>query len=309
MNYFVDYSGDNAWGKPVPTYRQEEAHKLIASELKSITALEGQYVLNLLIRSVERDVLAGEQKGVLRYMDLTFMYRLLAVLMTDPEPIPTEVTYTFDNVPTIKEGSVTAVFITGDNDTPYKYGQCEECGAKGMYLTAYGHQRDGLLYLCAGCFVNAEIAHNREVSIADIAELYPNTKDLIMPMPADTTMHPEKFLDLYGLETAQSLIEWHERIKANNGDVVNYAGINIDIEELRPAVKEKETTLGIPPDKGTRQHFEFMYEPDANASPFTQVKYNEQTDLYEPLTTGSGDWVAKSLNAAWYGYKLHRDFK
>lgn len=308
MNYFVDYSGDNAWGKPVPTYRQEEARKLIASELKSITALEGQYVLNLLIRSVERDVLAGEQKGILRYMDLTFMYRLLAVLMTDPEPAPTEVTYTFDNVPTIKEGSATAVFITGDNDTQYKYGQCEECGAKDMYLTAYGHQRDGLLYLCAGCFVNAELDHNRMPEYKDLREHFPH-QGLIMPMPADTTMHPEKFLDLYGLETAQSLIQWHDRIKSNTGDVVNYAGININIEELRPAVKEKETILGILPEKGTRQHFEYVYEPDANASPFTQVKYNEQTDRYEPLTTGSGDWVANSLNAAWYGYKLHRDFK
>lgn len=241
-------------------------------------------------------------------MDLTFMYRLLAVLMTDPEPAPTEVTYTFDNVPTIKEGSVTAVFITGDNDTQYKYGQCEECKAKDMYLTAYGHQRDGLLYLCAGCFVNAELDHKRMPEYKDIREHFPH-QGLIMPMPADTTMHPEKFLDLYGLETAQSLIQWHDRIKANNGDVVNYAGININIEELRPAVKEKETILGIPPDKGTRQHFEFMYEPDANASPFTQVRFNEVTDLYEPLTLGGGEWIVKSLNAAWLGYKLHRDSK
>lgn len=305
MNYFVDYSGDNAWGKPVPTYRQEEARKLIASELKSITSLEGQYVLNLLIRSVERDVLAGEQKGILRYMDLTFMYRLLAVLMTDPEPNPT---YTLTDLPALKDGTVTATFLVGGDDSPYKYGQCEECGAKDMYLTAYGHQRDGLLYLCAGCFVNAELDHKRMPEYKDIREHFPH-QGLIMPMPADTTMHPEKFLDLYGLETAQSLIQWHDRIKSNNGDVVNYAGININIEELRSAVKEKESILGIPPTKGTRQHFEYVYQPNANASPFNQVKFNEVTDQYEPLTSGSGEWLATQLTSAWIGYKLHRDFK
>lgn len=302
MNYFVDYSGDNAWGKPVPTYRQEEARKLIAGGLKSITAMEAGYVLNLLIRSVERNVLDREQKGILRYMDLTFMYRLLAVLMTDPEPA-----YELPYLPELKQGTVAAVFFSGDEEK-YRYGVCEDCGAVDMYLTAYGHQRDGLLYLCAGCFVNAELDHKRMPELKDLQEHFPHQG---MPMPSNTTMHPEKFLDVYGLETAQTLIKWHDRVtsKMLDSTVVNYAGINIDIEELRPAVKEKETILGIPPDKGTRQHFEFMYEPDANASPFTQVRFNEVTDLYEPLTLGGGEWVVKSLNAAWLGYKLHRDSK
>lgn len=285
MNYFVDYSGDNAWGKPVPIYRQEALRTLVLTECKDLPSMEQDYLIQLIIKAVKGDCLAREERPILAIVDRTFMFRLLAVAMTDPEPTPAQ-----------------------PEESPYKYGVCEDCGAVDMYLTAYGHQRDGLLYLCAGCFVNAELDHKRMPEYKDLREHFPH-QGLIMPMPADTTMHPEKFLDLYGLETAQSLIQWHDRIKANNGDVVNYAGININIEELRPAVKEKETILGIPPDKGTRQHFEFMYEPDANASPFTQVRFNEVTDLYEPLTLGGGEWVVKSLNAAWLGYKLHRDSK
>lgn len=285
MNYFVDYSGDNAWGKPVPTYRQEALRTLVLTECKDLNSMEQDYLIQLIIKAVKGDCLAREERPILAIVDRTFMFRLLAVAMTDPEPTPAQ-----------------------PEESPYKYGVCEDCGAVDMCLTAYGHQRDGLLYLCAGCFVNAELDHKRMPEYKDIREHFPH-QGLIMPMPADTTMHPEKFLDLYGLETAQSLIQWHDRIKASNGDVVNYAGININIEELRPAVKEKESILGIPPDKGTRQHFEFMYEPDANASPFTQVRFNEVTDLYEPLTPDTIVRVVTLLNAAWLGYKLHRDSK
>ena len=285
MNYFVDYSGDNAWGKPVPTYRQEALRTLVLTECKDLNSMEQDYLIQLIIKAVKGDCLAREERPILAIVDRTFMFRLLAVAMTDPEPTPAQ-----------------------PEESPYKYGVCEDCGAVDMYLTAYGHQRDGLLYLCAGCFVNAELDHKRMPELKDLQEHFPHQG---MPMPSNTTMHPEKFLDVYGLETAQTLIKWHDRVtsKMLDSTVVNYAGINIDIEELRPAVKEKETILGIPPDKGTRQHFEFMYEPDANASPFTQVRFNEVTDLYEPLTLGGGEWIVKSLNAAWYGYKLHRDFK
>lgn len=285
MNYFVDYSGDNAWGKPVPTYRQEALRTLVLNECKDLSSMEQDYLIQLIIKAVKGDCLASEERPILAIVDRTFMYRLLAVAMTDPEPTPVQ-----------------------PEESPYKYGVCEDCGAVDMYLTAYGHQRDGLLYLCVGCFVNAELDHKRMPELKDLQEYFPHQG---MPMPTDTTMHPEKFLEVYGLETAQTLIKWHDRVtsKMLDGTVVNYAGINIDIEELRPAVKEKEIILGIPPDKGTRQHFEFMYEPDANASPFTQVRFNEVTDLYEPLTSGSGEWVVKSLNAAWLGYKLHRDSK
>ena len=285
MNYFVDYSGDNAWGKPVPIYRQEALRTLVLTECKDLPSMEQDYLIQLIIKAVKGDCLALEERPILAIVDRTFMFRLLAVAMTDPEPTPAQ-----------------------PEESPYKYGVCEDCGAVDMYLTAYGHQRDGLLYLCAGCFVNAELDHKRMPELKDLQEHFPHQG---MPMPSNTTMHPEKFLDVYGLETAQTLIKWHDRVtsKMLDSTVVNYAGINIDIEELRPAVKEKETILGIPPDKGTRQHFEFMYEPDANASPFTQVRFNEVTDLYEPLTLGGVEWVVKSLNAAWLGYKLHRDSK
>lgn len=43
----------------------------------------------------------------------------------------------------------------------YTYGTCEECGAENMYLQAYGHQRDGLVHVCAGCFADFEVAHGR----------------------------------------------------------------------------------------------------------------------------------------------------
>lgn len=43
----------------------------------------------------------------------------------------------------------------------YTYGKCEECGAENMYLQAYGHQRDGLVHVCAGCFMDFEVVHGR----------------------------------------------------------------------------------------------------------------------------------------------------
>lgn len=63
----------------------------------------------------------------------------------------------------------------------YRFGTCEGCQAKEMYLQVYGHQRDGLLYICPGCFVNFELDHGR----------IPEPKD-IEAWAVDIPKHPDK---------------------------------------------------------------------------------------------------------------------
>ena len=54
-----------------------------------------------------------------------------------------------------------------------------------------------------------------------------------------------------------------------------------------------------------RSEFEKAYEPNPHKSPFTEVRFNEEKQIYEPLNPQL-DRVARSLNAAWYGYRIRQ---
>lgn len=54
-----------------------------------------------------------------------------------------------------------------------------------------------------------------------------------------------------------------------------------------------------------RSEFEKAYEPNPHKSPFTEVRFNEEKQIYEPLNP-TIDHVARSLNAAWYGYRIRQ---
>lgn len=54
-----------------------------------------------------------------------------------------------------------------------------------------------------------------------------------------------------------------------------------------------------------RSEFKKAYEPNPHKSPFTEVRFNEEKQIYEPLNT-TLDRVARSLNAAWYGYRIRQ---
>ena len=54
-----------------------------------------------------------------------------------------------------------------------------------------------------------------------------------------------------------------------------------------------------------RSEFEKAYEPNPHKSPFTEVRFNEEKQIYEPLNPPR-DRVARSLNAAWYGYRIRQ---
>lgn len=54
-----------------------------------------------------------------------------------------------------------------------------------------------------------------------------------------------------------------------------------------------------------RSEFEKAYEPNPHKSPFTEVRFNDEKQIYEPLNPPR-DHVARSLNAAWYGYRIRQ---
>lgn len=54
-----------------------------------------------------------------------------------------------------------------------------------------------------------------------------------------------------------------------------------------------------------RSDFEKAYEPNPHKSPFTEVRFNDEKQIYEPLNPPL-DHVARSLNAAWYGYRIRQ---
>ena len=54
-----------------------------------------------------------------------------------------------------------------------------------------------------------------------------------------------------------------------------------------------------------REKFENAYEPNPDKSPFTQVRFNENKQIYEPLNPPINH-VARSLNAAWYGWRIRQ---
>ena len=54
-----------------------------------------------------------------------------------------------------------------------------------------------------------------------------------------------------------------------------------------------------------KSEFEKAYEPNPHKSPFTEVRFNEEKQIYEPLNPPL-DRVARSLNAAWFGYRIRQ---
>ena len=63
---------------------------------------------------------------------------------------------------------------------------------------------------------------------------------------------------------------------------------------------DNEMSKGI-----SQSEFEKAYEPNPHKSPFTEVRFNEEKQIYEPLNPPL-DRVARSLNAAWYGYRIRQ---
>lgn len=54
-----------------------------------------------------------------------------------------------------------------------------------------------------------------------------------------------------------------------------------------------------------REEFEIAYEPNPHKSPFTEVRFNQDKRIYEPLNPPH-DYIARSLNAAWYGWRIRQ---
>ena len=54
-----------------------------------------------------------------------------------------------------------------------------------------------------------------------------------------------------------------------------------------------------------RSEFEKAYSPNPHKSPFTEVSFNDEKQIYEPLNPPL-DHVARSLNAAWFGYRIRQ---
>lgn len=54
-----------------------------------------------------------------------------------------------------------------------------------------------------------------------------------------------------------------------------------------------------------REEFESAYEPNPHKSPFTEVRFNQDKRIYEPLNPPL-DYIARSLNAAWYGWRIRQ---
>ena len=54
-----------------------------------------------------------------------------------------------------------------------------------------------------------------------------------------------------------------------------------------------------------KSEFEKAYEPNPHKSPFTEVRFNDEKQIYEPLNPPL-DHAARSLNAAWYGYRIRQ---
>ncbi|MEG1729581.1 MAG: hypothetical protein RR280_08600 [Bacteroidaceae bacterium] len=66
-----------------------------------------------------------------------------------------------------------------------KVGTCEGCKSEGMLLHAYGHQRDGLMYLCSDCVAKAD----RGAAIARSITI-PTTDDAVDPLAEFMQAHP-----------------------------------------------------------------------------------------------------------------------
>ncbi|MEG1729583.1 MAG: hypothetical protein RR280_08610 [Bacteroidaceae bacterium] len=81
-NPICPWGGDNAFGKKIPYYRKHAALQLIAELRPDLDIIQQGYIVGVARRAVERDTLNRNQASLLRYLDHTGMYRLLAVLTT-----------------------------------------------------------------------------------------------------------------------------------------------------------------------------------------------------------------------------------
>lgn len=54
-----------------------------------------------------------------------------------------------------------------------------------------------------------------------------------------------------------------------------------------------------------REDFEHAYEPNPHKSPFTEVKFDEQGQVYKPLDKFMPR-IASALNSAWYGWRIRQ---
>lgn len=79
----------------------------------------------------------------------------------------------------------------------YKYGACESCEATDVYLTAYGHQRDGLQYVCPQCFLNYELDHRRMPELKDMQSAFPHY-GAVQNMSQRDLEKNLKFMENYG---------------------------------------------------------------------------------------------------------------
>lgn len=73
-------------GKPVPVYRREAAYNTLKSIGVKNSATRWQAVASMADR-LERDNPLGCVSEGMRVMDLTATYRVMAVLLTAPEPL------------------------------------------------------------------------------------------------------------------------------------------------------------------------------------------------------------------------------
>lgn len=77
-------SGDNAFGKVVPEQRYLAGVKLIEELLPERNSMEVDYLAGLFNRSIHHDCLKHEMEIMRNYLDETGIYRVLAVMTTDP---------------------------------------------------------------------------------------------------------------------------------------------------------------------------------------------------------------------------------
>lgn len=77
--------GLNAMGKPIPLYRREAALK--HAKAMGLRGPEAWAVVGSVADSLERDEPYDAQRKAMVYLDLTGAYRLMAVLLTAPEPV------------------------------------------------------------------------------------------------------------------------------------------------------------------------------------------------------------------------------
>jgi hypothetical protein len=77
--------GFNNMGKPIPLFRKEAALK--HAKAMGLDGTEAWAVVGSVAEQLERDEPYQAQRKAMVYLDLTGAYRLMAVLLTAPEPI------------------------------------------------------------------------------------------------------------------------------------------------------------------------------------------------------------------------------